>query len=960
MKLLIKKGELKIMKKKIIFLGMTAVSLITAGVVIPLVLLKSEDKKQKKDTVIYADKLKSLKTKTVTISATSGSVTSNKQNILNAIKKMDNFPQIPNGISLDVKDSNENLTIGGISIILIVKKESETDVKIEGFKVKRSKNAAELASDSIKNVKKILDNKSLKLVIIENIQAKVGAIGVDLKIIAKLQETIGSSNLDGVKISVKANTRNANIVNVGNGIGFIITLSKGSAQPVEITNWKVKRIESNVELATNSINNVRTILNNKSSKLVTIENFQAKVEASGVANKIVAKLQETIGSGNLDGVTISVKANGDNADILHTGDGIGFIITLLKGSAPSVEITDWKVIRTKPMSEQDTDSINNVKTILNNKASKLVTIENVQAKVEASGVATKIVAKLQEAIGSGNLEGVTISVKADGDNADILHTGNGIGFIITLSKGEANPEEITDWKVIRTKPKVELETDSINNVKTILNNKASKLVTIENVQAKVEASGVAAKIVAKLQEAIGSDNLEGVTISVKADGDNADILHTGNGIGFIITLSKGEANPEEITNWKVIRTKPMSEQDIDSINNVKIILDNKSSKLVTIENVQAKVGASGVPAKIVAKLQEAIGLGNLEGVTISVKADGDNADIIDTGNGIGFIITLSKGSAQPEEIINWRVKRTKVRIELDTDSINNVKTILNNKVSKLLKIKNVQAKVGASGVAAKIVAKLQEAIGIDNLEGVTIGVKADTTNADIIDTGNGIGFIITLSKGTAPSVEITDWKVKREFTNAEKITNYFVNSAKKTFTIFGGNVLNTEEKILFAIKNHLANDDGVLWTSELQSLITTHGSEAKTSIIKGGATITYSIAYNDDSGDVQKIDLTINYVYTNAEKIKNYFANSDKKTFTIFGVENLLDTQTKILKKIKESLGIDDLWTSELQSLITTHSSETETSIIKDGPPITYSIAYNDDSGDVQKVDLTIDYKNYY
>ena len=703
----------------------------------------------------FVSKLNNLVTKEVTISQTSGSVTDNKDFIKSSIETLANFPNVPSGVTWEVKEEATTLTTAGVNITLVVKKGS-INQDVRGFSAKRTKTQFELDTDSVNNVQKILDGEGQKVVTIQNVEAKVGASGVAAKIVAKLQEII-EDNLDGVTIEVKADNNNENIVDTGNGIGFVIKLSKGTFS-VDIDNWKVLRTKTQFELDTDSVNNVQKILDGEGQKVVTIQNVEAKVGASGVAAKIVAKLQEII-EDNLDGVTIEVKADNNNENIVDTGNGIGFVIKLSKGTF-SVDIDNWKVLRTKTQFELDTDSVNNVQKILDGEGQKVVTIQNVEAKVGASGVAAKIVAKLQEII-EDNLDGVTIEVKADNNNENIVDTGNGIGFVIKLSKGTFSVD-IDNWKVLRTKTQFELDTDSVNNVQKILDAEGQKVVTIQNVEAKVGASGVGAKIVAKLQEII-EDNLDGVTIEVKADNNNENIVDTGNGIGFVIKLSKGTFSVD-IDNWKVLRTKTQFELDTDSVNNVQKILDGEGQKVVTIQNVEAKVGASGVAAKIVAKLQEIIE-DNLDGVTIEVKADNNNENIVDTGNGIGFVIKLSKGTFSVD-IDNWKVLRTKTQFELDTDSVNNVQKILDDEGQKVVTIQNEEAKVGASGVAAKIVAKLQEIIE-NNLDGVTIEVKADTTDGDIVETGLGTGFVITLSKGSAQEVEIRSWKVLRTKTNQE-------------------------------------------------------------------------------------------------------------------------------------------------------------------------------------------------
>ena len=844
------------MNKKIIILGTIATGAIITATVVPIVLLNNKEEKIEKDNVIYANRIKALKTKIVTIGATSGDVKTNKNAILNKIKSLGDFPKTPKGITLDVKDSSQKLTINGVAIILIVKKEGESNIEIKDFKVKRSKTTNELATKSINNVKKILDQKSSKVITIINLQAKVGASGVANKIKAKVEEQIGTNNLDEVKVSISANVNNEDILDTGEGIGFKITLSKDDAPSVEIIDWKVKREKTQDE---KDIDEVKEIFDevNLASKIVTAT-FHFDNEYIDNNPIIVEALKDKLklNKNNLKGVTIAVKPNSFDGELEDTGQGVGFIITLSKGKAPVVEITDWKLKREKTSFEKNIVSINRVMSILDSKNSKIITIVNLQAKVGSPGVANKIKAKIIKQIGENNLEGVTITISADSKNEDIIDSGQGIGFEIVFTKPPSQRHVIWNWKVKREKTQAEKDIDSI---KTIFDEQSSKIVTITNYQTKVDTLEANYKIVNALKAKINQTNLKGVIISVKPDSTNADIIDTGPGIGFIITLSKGEAPLIEINNWKVKRIKTLNERNDDSISKVFRILNLKSSKVVTIINLQAKVGAIGVADKIKAKVEEQIGIENLDGVKVSISAADANEDILDTGEGVSFKIIISKGEFSSATINNWKVKREKTANEIiinvsnilknklskvisiplgndlriddnaqiiakikialqkevginnlenviitpskdntnaiittsqegigfkitlskddgtpiiidnwkvkrkeftEAESIDWVKFILDSKMFKLIKINNSQAKVGDEGVANKIKIALEEKIGLNNLEGITISISADTENEDIINSGQGIGFIITLSKGSAQSVQITNWKVR--------------------------------------------------------------------------------------------------------------------------------------------------------------------------------------------------------
>ena len=538
------------MKKKIIILATIATGAIITATVVPIVLLNNNEVKIEKDNVIYANKIKALKTKIVTISATSGDVTTNKNAILNKIKSLSNFPKTPKGITLDVKDSSQKLTISGVAIILIVKKEGESNIQIKDFKVKRSKTTNELATTSINNVKKILDQKSSKVITIINLQAKVGASGVANKIKVKVEEQIGTNNLDGVEVSIVADSTNADILDTREGVGFKINLSKDKAPSVEITDWKVKREKTQDE---KDIDEVKAIFDgiNLASKIVTatFHFFLPYEEFNPIIVKAL-KDKTKINKNNLKGVTIVVKPNSFDGELEDTGQGVGFIITLSKGGAPVVEITNWKFKRNKSSHERNSDSVKRVVAILDSKSSKIVTIVNLQAKVGSPGVANKIQAEIIKQIGKNNLEGVTITISADSKNEDIIDSGQGIGFEIYFNKFPSEKLVIWDWKVKREKIQAEKDIDSI---KTIFDAQSSKVVTITNTQAKVDALGVSTKIVNALKAKINQTNLKEVTISVKPDSTNADIIDTDPGIGFIITLSKENAPSVEISDWKVKR-----------------------------------------------------------------------------------------------------------------------------------------------------------------------------------------------------------------------------------------------------------------------------------------------------------------------------------------------------------------------------------------------------------------------
>ena len=237
------------MKNKIIILGTLGTLALTASIVLPIVLKnKDEEKTIKKDTVLYANKLKTFVTNTITIDSISGDVKTNKNAILNKIKSLGNFPKIPNGISLDIKDSSEELTISGVSVILIIKKDGQTNLEIEGLKVKRREYTPQEKQDLkiIEDYKeKILKNIKPKNRIIRS-ATNVGFTGsiTDNKaqIISEFKETILISFLtivigihipSGVSFDIEDDSRQI----TSKGIEITLIIKKGQLKTKFIDNW---------------------------------------------------------------------------------------------------------------------------------------------------------------------------------------------------------------------------------------------------------------------------------------------------------------------------------------------------------------------------------------------------------------------------------------------------------------------------------------------------------------------------------------------------------------------------------------------------------------------------------------------------------------------------------------------------------------------------------------------------
>ena len=164
-------------------------------------------------------------------------------------------------------------------------------------------------------------------------------------------------------------------------------------------------------------------------------------------------------------------------------------------------------------------------------------------------------------------------------------------------------------------------------------------------------------------------------------------------------------------------------------------------------------------------------------------------NILDAKTGNDLIITLPSNSSGSIVTTNRNVITRKLRILIDPSNIN-------------------------------------EKANHQSLRGTSIEISA--IDPLISTTPKNILVFIVKDGGKTLRTTKTFQVKKKEITNAKKITNYFAILNNRRLNIFASvGILNSQQKILVAIKAHLANDDSVLWTNELQNLITTHSSEKK-------------------------------------------------------------------------------------------------------------------------------------
>ena len=278
-------------KKKIIVLATLALAVIIAATVVPVVLINRDEDKTKKDTVVYADKLKALTNKSVKIME-SGTITNKKQDILNAVKTLKDFPTIPDGsnISLEIKDDSTEITSAKeVDFILIVKKGGETSIEIKDFKVKSYTN-----QELVNHFASKIESLKIKSVKIDATSGTVTERKND--IISKIKELDDFPELV-TSIEVEVKDDSAELTTAGVEITLIV--KKGEELEKEIEGFSAKRsysTQENVSAIENYFRNIKnTIFIPSSTSISSAADILTAVKAS-IGNNLTNEQKDLITS----------------------------------------------------------------------------------------------------------------------------------------------------------------------------------------------------------------------------------------------------------------------------------------------------------------------------------------------------------------------------------------------------------------------------------------------------------------------------------------------------------------------------------------------------------------------------------------------------------------------------------------------------------------------------------------
>ena len=747
----------------------------------------------------------------------------------------------------------------------------------------------------VNKVFKILEEKNDKTIVLSSDSTGKIIINNQEKIVAKIKTLIGEVNLNDVKIEVLMK-KDTNVSTTAQKI--IIKLTKNEVSK-EIKDFLVKRDFT----ADEDIIAIKNILDAKNNNdlIITIpsDSIGNIIGNTNNKNAIEKQLRKLVDPSNttgeashasLRGVTIEVSMDVD-ASISTTLQNI--IVSISKSGGTALRTSKTFQVKKDFTADEDIEFIKN---ILDAKTGNdlIITLPsdsrgNIKNKTNKNAIEKKLRILVDSSNKNGDpnhpsLRGTLIEISTNSSFLPIAKTPRDI--IVSISK--TNGTTLTTTKTFQVKRDFTNDELDIKFIKNIFNTKTGDdlIITLpSNSSGNIIGNATNKNAVIKeLRKLIDPSNKNGdsnhpslrgtkIDFLILNDDDDAPISTTAQEIAIEI-IKNNLKNLESINPFYVKRDFTVDE-DIIAIKN---ILDAKTGNnlIITIpsDSTGNIIGNANNKNAIEKQLRKLVDPSNttgeashasLRGVTIEISMNVD-ASISTTLQNI-IVSIIKTGGRTLTTTKTFQIKRD---FNVDED-IEFIKNILDAKTNDDLIIilpsdssGNIIENATNKNEIEKQLRKLIDPANTNgdlnhaSLRGVAIEVSMDV-DAPISTILQNIIVSISKSGGTALRTTKT-FQVKKGFTNAQKITNYFAEEVNKNLIIAGEDDLDTKTKILDAIKNYLANDDRNLWTSEIQNLITIHSTETQTSITKDGPTITYSIAYNDDLGNPQKVDLTINHI----------------------------------------------------------------------------------------------------
>ena len=814
---------MKITINKKTFILLIGIVTLTSATVVPIVLFskKNENKITEKDTVTYANKLKKLSTKEVTISATSGDITANKNAILNAIKKLTNFPEVPSGINLEVKDDSTNLSLLGVPIVLIVKKEGETNIEITGFKTKRSQSDQEKYVDKLKSF-------SLKNVTINvtsgDITANKNNILNAIKALNNFPEVPS-----GISLEVKDD---ATILNEQWAQVTLIVKKQGKTD-LEVTGFKVKRSQSDQEIVDAYFNK----LNILPTKEVTIIASSGDVNAN--KNAILSAIK-ALDDFPIAPIGISLEIKNNNNELTLQGTPVSLVI---KKGTITREISGFIVKRSLSTQEEYANKLKALST-------KEVTISASSGDVTANKTAILNAIKALDDFPIAP-SGISLEIKNDSTNLTLA----GVAITLIVKKQNKTDLEVSGFIAKRSQTDQEIANDYEVRFRVSFNVlKPGSRFALPTIRINSESGTIEENKVVIIDAIKNSYDFifppTGFDIRLKPN-QNEEITLAPILVNIEIFKIDTQNTLASIENFlRVERSQTESEFESSNYELIKNHFSKNKNKNI------------GIPFESISKTytqltQEAL----LEAVK---KALIFNDSVFWTKNLLDKIDL--KDSSENQAVTNFNSTKT-ITIEYGP---NDDKSEVNLQISKYSKIETITKyfesgnnkeiiipfDVANSYQATSILEKVKNALSYKNAElwqTLKNYLFVNTTNnrLEVLQKGDEVKLFKIKCKTSdgEKNIDLKLWhysiaqQIQDYFDDEQNAQNRMINIPSITLS----SDLNTANKIFEKIKVYLSIKDTRIWTQELQNNIRISPSNKTTSLVKGDFPKPFIIEYTKRS-----------------------------------------------------------------------------------------------------------------
>ena len=513
----------------------------------------------------------------------------------------------------------------------------------------------DIDKQDVQKVIKILEekrNSQREIKLASDVDGKIIAKNKQ-KIIAKIQELIGPSNLKGVsiEISIKEDKEISPVFEK-----IIVKFSKGNYFQIlsEDKTILVRRIRKTIELAAIDVKEVATSLKALKVKIVEVYIKDAKtLKITNNKKQIFKEIKKLEGYKNIEFKGVKIRVKNSN-DLLPKNNESPVAITLVLSKGGFIkEITSFKAKQMSILKMAEID-VKHVKKSLENLNQKIIKVDSgTSSDHKITTNKDKIFEELTKLEGYSEIDLKEVEIKVK-ESEKLIPGSAEEPKSITLILSKSNFDvELTSFKVKSlSKDEIDANNKTITLVKKNLENLNINIVEvyIQNASA-LKITNNKKEILKAIKKLQGYSKIDFKGVNFEVKNSNTFLpINNQPPVGITLILSKPGVSIET-TKFKAKQMSSQKMANID-INFVKNALESLKTKIIEInsfDSLDQKITTN--KAKILAEITKLEGYSkiDLKGVNIKIK---DSKNLLPKNDQLPIAITLvlSKTNALPNNI----------------------------------------------------------------------------------------------------------------------------------------------------------------------------------------------------------------------------------------------------------------------------------------------------------------------